>query len=84
MSSESITTIARRIARAHNQAVARGLGGNGKLVFGLDGSGGAWYSDSAYGFGDDCIVVPVEWGRMSTQAAEELLANVELNAEVLS
>jgi hypothetical protein len=69
----SITTAARRIARLHNDHVRKGFAGNGKLVFGHDGTGGAWYSDDAYGFGDDVVVVPIRRETMTTAQAQEIL-----------
>lgn len=42
-----ITTAARRIAKTYNQAIKRNMGGNGQLVFDVDGTGGAWYSNNA-------------------------------------
>lgn len=68
-----ITTAARKIAREHNKRVNNGFAGNGKLVFGLDGSGGAWYSDSSYGFDADVIVVSMRHGKMSGEQAQEIL-----------
>lgn len=70
-----ITTAARRIARKHNAHVRKGFAGNGKLVFGRDGSGGAWYSENSYGFGADDIVVPLRWTAIDAAAAQEILDN---------
>lgn len=42
-----ITTAARRIAKEYNQAIKRNMVGNGQLVFDVDGTGGAWYSNNA-------------------------------------
>ena len=77
MNSTSITTAARRIAREHNQRLANGFAGNGKLVFGQDGTGGAWYSDNSYGFGDDAVVVSMRWSKMTGAEAQEILDNAE-------
>jgi len=70
-----ITTAARRIAKTHNARIRTGFAGNGKLVFGRDGSGGAWYSDNSYGFGEDVIVVSMRHGTMSAATAQEILDN---------
>ena len=77
MNSTSITTAARRIAREHNQRLANGFAGNGKLVFGGDGTGGAWYSDNSYGFGDDVVVVSMRRSKMTGAEAQEILDNAE-------
>jgi hypothetical protein len=77
MKSTEITTAARRIAREHNQRLAGGFAGNGKLVFGKDGTGGAWYSDNSYGFGDDVIVVSMRRSKMTGAEAQEILENAE-------
>jgi hypothetical protein len=73
MNSTQITTAARRIARRHNEKHAAGMGGNGKLVFGRDGSGGYWHSDNAYGFGRNCIVAPMSWACITAADAQEML-----------
>ena len=44
MKTDNVTTAARRIAREHNSRLAAGFAGNGFLLFGADGTGGAWYS----------------------------------------
>lgn len=75
MKTTEITSAARKIAKTHNAAVKRGMGGNGKLVFGFDGSGGAWYSDNSYGFGEDVLVVNMRHGNMSQATAQEILDN---------
>ena len=68
-----ITTAARRIAQRHNQACGGNLAG-GKLVFGLDGTGGEWYnSEGAYGFGPDAVVVNVGWRRITDDTAQAIL-----------
>jgi hypothetical protein len=72
----NITYAAREVARKHNAHVECGMAGNGKLVFGLDGSGGAWYGDNSYGFGDDCFVVQVRWGKISAARAQAMLDEV--------
>lgn len=72
-----ITTAARKIAREHNARISKGFAGNGKLVFGRDGSGGAWYSDNSYGFGDDVIVVHMQHGIMSQAHAQEIIDNAQ-------
>lgn len=68
-----ITAAARKIAKTHNARIRAGFAGNGKLVFGLDGSGGAWYSDNSYGFGDDVLVVNMRHGNMSQASAQAIL-----------
>lgn len=68
-----ISTAARSIAREHNKRVRAGFGGSGRLVFGRDGSGGAWYSDGSYGFGSDVVIVPMRWGTISAADAQEIL-----------
>ena len=76
MKVSEITTAARKIAREHNKHLAGGFAGNGKLVFGLDGTGGAWYSDSSYGFGDD-VVVNMRRSKMTGAEAQEILDHAE-------
>lgn len=71
-----ITTAARKIARTHNARIRTGFAGNGKLVFGRDGSGGAWYSDSSYGFGEDVVVVNMRHGKISEAIAQEILDSI--------
>jgi hypothetical protein len=73
MNTTEITTAARRISRKHNARIRSGFTGNGKLVFGADGTGGAWYSDSSYGFGADHIVVSMRQRTMTAAEAQEML-----------
>lgn len=77
MNSTEITTAARRIARAHNRHLDGGFAGNGKLVFGEDGTGGAWYSDGSYGFGDDVVVLSMGWSKMTGAEAQQILDYAE-------
>jgi hypothetical protein len=70
-----ITAAARKIARTHNSRIRTGFAGNGQLVFGRDGSGGAWYSSNSYGFGADVIVVSMRQSKMSLADAQEILDN---------
>ena len=77
-----ITAAGRRIARAHNQRLAGGLAGNGKLVFNRDGTGGAWYSDSSNGFGDeDIVVVSMRRAKMTGAEAQEILDRADWERE---
>jgi hypothetical protein len=71
----AITTAARKIAKAHNSHVRKGFAGNGKLVFGRDGSGGAWYSDNSYGFDENLVIVSLRHGTISAATAQEILDN---------
>ena len=71
----NVTTVARKIAKAHNARIAAGFGGNGKLVFGRDGGGGAWYSEGSYGFGADALVVGMRHGRITAAQAQEIVDN---------
>ena len=73
MKTTEITTTARRISRKHNARIRSGFAGNGKLVFSPDGTGGAWYSDSSYGFGADHIVVSMRQRTMTAAEAQEML-----------
>jgi hypothetical protein len=69
----AITDTARRIAAAHNHACGGSLSG-GKLVFGPDGSGGAWYSgNSSPGRGEDVIVFPVRHEHVSKRYVQDWL-----------
>ena len=77
MNSTEITTAARRIAREHNNHIRGGFAGNGKLVFGPDGTGGAWYSDDTYGFGEDVICVSMRRSKMTGAEAQEILDTAE-------
>jgi hypothetical protein len=52
--SNEITEAAQKIADGVNAWY--GSGSNGQLVFGRDGSGGAWYSEGTYGFGPNVVV----------------------------
>lgn len=47
MKTTSVTTAARRMAREHNARIKAGFAGNGFLIFGADGTGGAWYSENS-------------------------------------
>ena len=76
MNSE-ITTAARKIAREHNKHLTGGFTGNGKLVFGLDGTGGEWYSENSYGFGDDVVVINMRRSKMTGAEAQEILDYAE-------
>ena len=67
---------AEKIMTAHNRAVKRGLGGNGKLVFDSDGNGGAWYSNNSRIAGD-YIVFPVGWTRVTARGVQEFLDSLE-------
>lgn len=70
-----ITTPARKIAKTHNARLAAGFAGNGFLVFGKDGSGGAWYSDNSWpGIGAEEIKISMRWERMTGAQAQEALA----------
>jgi len=66
-------TAARKIARSHNARMSAGFGGNGKLVFDRHGNGGAWYSDTTYGFGDDAIIVRMRSDRMTYADSQAIL-----------
>ena len=70
-----IETVARRIVRKHNKEFSRNLTG-GQLVFGIDGTGGSWHSDNAYGF-EDCIVVGLRDDRpkLTIKEAIEIIDN---------
>jgi hypothetical protein len=76
-----ITTAARKMAKEHNKRIARGFAGNGKLVFGVDGSGGAWYSDNSYGFGSDTIVLSMRHGRITAADCQQA---IDQNREAMS
>lgn len=67
-----ITETARRIATKYNQACGQSLSG-GQLVFGPDGSGGAWYSAGAYGFEPDSIVISVTHHRTTARQIQDML-----------
>ena len=64
-----ITTAARKIAKLHNNRVKTGFGGNGFIVVGADGSGGAWYSDNSRPALGDAIKVYIRWERMTAAQA---------------
>lgn len=66
----TITTAARRIARKHN---TKGMQGNGFLLFGEDGSGGAWYSNGSRPDMEGCIRVNMQWTRMTAAEAQEII-----------
>jgi len=66
---------ARRITLEHNRWFSKGCGGNGKLVFGPDGSGGAWYSSNAYGFGGNLVVVSMRRHRMTYVESQGIIDN---------
>jgi hypothetical protein len=69
-----ITTAARRIAREHNARRRAGFSGNGFLIFGRDGSGGAWYSDNSRPALDDSVIkISVGWEKMTTAEAQVAL-----------
>lgn len=70
--SNSITTAARRIARAHNTRLRAGFAGNGKLIFDSDGLGGAWFANDCYGF-NKYLVICMRWKPMSAHDAQEIL-----------
>jgi len=72
MPSIEITTVARRIARAHNQACGGSLSG-GQLVFDTDGNGGEWYSSHSYGFGAGTTAYPVGHRPVTAGDVQEFL-----------
>lgn len=74
MTTKDEATTARKIAKAHNARIRQGFAGNGKLVFGPDGSGGEWYSDGSYGFTGK-LVFPMRWQRVTAADVEEFLGN---------
>lgn len=69
------------MAKEHNKRIASGFAGNGKLVFGLDGSGGAWYSDNSYGFGADVIVLSMAHGKITAAHCQTV---IDQNTEAMS
>ena len=74
-----ITSAARKIAKLHNDRVRNGFSGNGYIVVGRDGTGGAWYSDNSYhenGIGDN-IKVSIQRERMTWAVAQMLLDNID-------
>ena len=73
MNTTEITTAARRIARKHNDRIRSGFAGNGKLVFSADGTGGAWYSDSSYGFSTAVIVLGMSHHTITAVQVQEML-----------
>lgn len=76
-----ITSAARKIAKEHNRRIQTGFGGNGFLVFGTDGSGGAWYSDNSRpAIGAREIKISMRWEKMTGAQAQEAL---EFRAENL-
>ena len=71
-----ITTAARRIAKLHNARIRSGFAGNGFLVCGRDGTGGAWYSDrSCPEIGEQNVKVVLRQGKISASGAQEILDN---------
>jgi hypothetical protein len=71
-----ITTAARRITKLHNDWIRSGFAGNGFLVCGRDGTGGAWYSDQSYPeIGDQNVKVVLRQGKISSSGAQEILDN---------
>ena len=72
-----ISSAARKIARLHNDRLNVGFGGNGFIIIGRDGTGGAWYRDNSYfpsGIGDN-IKVSIGRERMTGADAQVLLDN---------
>ena len=67
-----ITTAARRIARAENRSSSTG----GVHVYGIDGTGGAWYADNARPRTRGCVVVGCGGGRMTYAMAQEMIDEV--------
>ena len=71
-----ITTAARRIAKLHNARIRTGFAGNGFLVCGRDGTGGAWYSDgSRPAIVAENVKVVLRQGKISVSEAQEILEN---------
>ena len=69
-----ITPAARRIARQHNARRRAGFSGNGFLIFGRDGSGGAWYSENSCPTLDDSVIkIRVGWEKMTAAGAQMAL-----------
>ncbi len=50
-----------------------GSGQTGKLVFGLDGSGGEFYTAGSYDFGPAALVIPLTDRRLRLDEATELI-----------
>lgn len=74
-----ITWAARKIAKLHNDRLKAGFGGNGFIVVGTDGTGGAWYSDNSRPALGDAIKVNIRWERMTAAQAQEMLDMSETN-----
>lgn len=71
-----ITTAARRIAKLHNARIRAGFAGNGFIICGRDGTGGAWYSDRSYPeIGEQNVKVVLRQGTISASGAQEILEN---------
>jgi len=78
MTTANVTTAARRIAREHNARLRKGFAGNGFLVFGRDGSGGAWYSDNSRpAMVPENIKINMSWERMTAADAQTALDNLQ-------
>ena len=72
-----ITTAARRIAKYHNARIRSGFAGNGFIVYGRDGTGGAWYSDNSRPtVGEQNVKVVLRAGKISTSDAQEILDTI--------
>ena len=77
-----LTTVARRIAKVHNDAIRCNLQGNGKLVFGLDGTGGHWYSNTAYGFScEEYIIFPMRQRMVTGRNVQDFLDDRNSNCD---